>query len=234
MFRRGFLQDAAYLVFYGEYFGVILGTLSLYAVSALDKSLDAAGVKALAYLRIVDGQPLWLQVPLLLLVFDFLQWLIHNLLHRVGWLWEFHKLHHSIEEMDWIGNWRFHWMEVVVYRSLLYIPAAFFGFSPIAMFAYGLLNTLAGHFAHSNLRIRIGWLRYLVNSPEMHRWHHAHPDAGPMNRNFGITLSVWDWLFGTAHLPENEDPARLGFAGLDTYPQGIAGRMFAPLRRRLP
>ena len=50
---------------------------------------------------------------------DFLEWCIHNLLHRVPWLWEFHKLHHTIEELDWIGNFRFHWMEVVIYEVKL-------------------------------------------------------------------------------------------------------------------
>lgn len=230
--RKGFLQDLAYLVFYSEYLGVLLGVVSIHAISALDRSLDASGTKALLYFRLVDGQPLWVQLPLLLLVFDLAQWLIHNLLHRVGWLWEFHKLHHSLEEMDWLGNWRFHWMEVVVYRSLLYIPAAFFGFSAVAMFSYGVLNTLIGHFSHSNLRFRIGALRYFVNSPEMHRWHHAHPDAGPVNRNFGITLSIWDWVFGTAYLPLHEKPERLGFKGIDAYPRGIVGRMLTPFRGR--
>jgi sterol desaturase/sphingolipid hydroxylase (fatty acid hydroxylase superfamily) len=137
-----------------------------------------------------------------------------------------------VEELDWLTNWRFHWMEVVVYRSLLYIPAAFFGFSAVAMFSYGVLNTLVGHFAHSNLRIRIGPLRYILNSPEMHRWHHTHPDSGPLNKNFGITLSIWDWLFRTAYVPARKAPERLGFADIERYPRGIVGRFFAPFKRR--
>ncbi len=50
-------------------------------------------------------------------------------------LWRFHQVHHSIEEMDWIGNWRFYWAEVIVYRTMLYAPVACFGFSDEAMFA---------------------------------------------------------------------------------------------------
>src|SRR5712692_1982808 len=56
----------------------------------------------------------------------------------------------------------------------------------------------------------MGPLKYLVNSPEMHVWHHVHPDAGPPDRNFGITLSLWDWIFGTAYLPEGALPNGLG------------------------
>jgi sterol desaturase/sphingolipid hydroxylase (fatty acid hydroxylase superfamily) len=229
--RRGFFQDLGYLIFYGEYFGLLLGIFSMHAVRVLDQALEAGGVRALVYRQIFAGQPLWVQFPLLLLSFDFAQWLIHNLLHRVGWLWEFHKLHHSLEEMDWLGNWRFHWMEVVIYRSLLYVPAALLGFSAEAMFCYGVVNTFAGHFTHSNLRFRIGPLRYVFNSPEMHAWHHAHPDAGPVNRNFGVTLSIWDWIFGTAYLPQGSQPARLGFAGIESYPRSILGRTVAPFRR---
>jgi sterol desaturase/sphingolipid hydroxylase (fatty acid hydroxylase superfamily) len=145
----------------------------------------------------------------------------------VPWLWEFHKVHHSIEEMDWIGNWRFHWFEAVFYRSLLYGPAAFFGFSPTAMFWYGVLNTLVGHFAHSNLRLQIGALKYVVNSPEMHIWHHAHPADGPANRNFGIMLSAWDWLFHTAHCPKTA-PRKLGFTGIEHYPRNPVSQAVAP------
>jgi sterol desaturase/sphingolipid hydroxylase (fatty acid hydroxylase superfamily) len=180
----------------------------------------------------MDGQPVWFQFLALLVTFDFSHWLIHNALHRVPLLWRFHQVHHSIEEMDWIGNWRFHWAEVVFYRSLLYVPAAFFGFSGFVMFWYGVLNTLIGHFAHSNLRFHIGPLKYVFNSPEMHIWHHAHPESGPIDRNFGITLSIWDWFFGTAHLPAAKNPARLGFAGIESYPRNIFGQWLAPFVRR--
>src|ERR1043166_5329229 len=44
-----------------------------------------------------------------------------------------------------------------------------------------------------NLRWRVGWLKYVINSPQVHIWHHNHPDCGPVNRNFALTLSVWDW-----------------------------------------
>ncbi|MDZ7636845.1 MAG: sterol desaturase family protein [Bryobacterales bacterium] len=180
--------------------------------------------------RRMSGQSFFVQFVVLLLAFDLAQWGIHRLLHRVPFLWEFHKVHHSIEEMDWIGNWRFHWVEVAVYRSLLYPLAAFFGFGVEAMFAYGVVNTLVGHFAHSNLSWRIGPLKYVLNSPELHVWHHSHPDSGPVDRNFGISLSVWDWLFGTAYAPEGKDPARLGFEGVEAYPDQLPGQWMAPFR----
>ena len=81
---------------------------------------------------------------------------------------------------------------------------------------------------HANVRLRFGPLAYIVNSPHMHLWHHVHGDAGPVNRNFGINLAVWDWLFGTAYLPA-EEPARLGFAGIETFPKTLVGELVWPV-----
>jgi sterol desaturase/sphingolipid hydroxylase (fatty acid hydroxylase superfamily) len=66
----------------------------------------------------------------------------------------------------------------------------------------------------------------------MHVWHHTHPQSGPMDRNFGITLSIWDWLFGTAYVPDGRAPERLGFAGIERYPRNVLSQMIAPFLGR--
>ena len=73
----------------------------------------------------------------------------------------------------------------------------------------------------------MGWLKYVINSPEMHIWHHNHPDCRPINRNFGLTLSVCDRLFGTPYVLR-EAPARLGFASVEQYPTGLLGQRWEP------
>ncbi len=73
---------------------------------------------------LVSGWPPLMQFLVALIVLDLIQWSVHNLLHRVPWLWRFHQVHHSIEVLDWAGNLRFHWMEVVIYRSAPYVPLA--------------------------------------------------------------------------------------------------------------
>jgi sterol desaturase/sphingolipid hydroxylase (fatty acid hydroxylase superfamily) len=166
---------------------------------------------------------------MLLVSIDFIKWCTHNLLHRVPFLWAFHKVHHSIVDMDWMGDWRFHWVETVVYNTILYAPTLCLGVRGEVALAVGVFDTVIGHFAHANLRWRIGWLKYVINSPEMHLWHHNHPDCGPINRNFALTLSVWDWVFGTAHLP-GEAPARLGFIGVERYPSALPGQWLEPFR----
>lgn len=220
VFRIGWLSDVAYVVFNSKYAGLLLGFVTALWIRRLDPLL-AKGWLA--------GWPWWVQFVVLLVSIDFIKWCTHNLLHRIPFLWEFHKVHHSIVEMDWMGDWRFHWAEVVVYNTILYVPTVCLGVSGDVALAAGVLDTAIGHFAHANVCWRIGWLKYVINSPEMHLWHHNHPDCGPINRNFALTLSVWDWVFRTAHVPV-EDPIRLGFAGVERYPGSLPGQWWQPFQ----
>lgn len=54
-------------------------------------------------------------------------------------------------------------------------------------------------------------------------------------QNFGIVLSVWDWLFGTVYWPDDEEqPQRLGFQGMENYLRNVVGRLFYPFYRWPP
>jgi sterol desaturase/sphingolipid hydroxylase (fatty acid hydroxylase superfamily) len=219
--RRGIGTDVAYVVLNGHFLGVALASAAAPLEGALRSALAGAGLTL--DVAAARGWPLAAQIAVALVGLDLLQWGIHNALHRVPWLWQIHKVHHSIEELDWLGSLRFHWGEAVVYKSLQYVPLALLGFDGRALFVVAVVGTAIGHFNHSNLRFDLGPLKYVVNSPEMHQWHHVHPDAGPVNKNFAINFALWDWLFGTAYLPaEKRGPKRLGFTDLERFPRSIA------------
>jgi sterol desaturase/sphingolipid hydroxylase (fatty acid hydroxylase superfamily) len=63
----------------------------------------------------------------------------------------------------------------------------------------------------------------------MHIWHHAADDPDAINKNFGIVLSLWDWIFGTAYMPSNRVPSRLGFADIAEYPSGFLLQYIFPV-----
>jgi len=233
LLRRQFGQDLLWLVFNGHYAGILVAHVAAFAFS-----WAAPAVEAARGLNLLASRPAWVQFLGFFLVRDFLEWCIHNLLHRVPWLWEFHKVHHSIEELDWIGNFRFHWMEIVVYQGLTYFPLVVLGVDGNVILAIAVMVTLIGHLNHSNLNISWGPLRYVLNSPRMHVWHHDYewPPDRPRGVNFGIALSLWDWLFGTAYWPTREQspgqqPARLGFAGIEFFPRSLPLRLVYPLSR---
>ena len=136
--------------------------------------------------------------------------------------------------MDWIGNWRFHWMEIVVYKALQWLPLAWLGASPQAVFAVAVVTTVWGDFNHANLSVGLGPLGYVLNGPRMHLWHHDQSSEGGVAKNFGIVLSVWDFAFGTAHWPRDRSPGQLGYPGIEEMPAGFAGQVLWPLTRRSP
>jgi sterol desaturase/sphingolipid hydroxylase (fatty acid hydroxylase superfamily) len=231
--RRQFGQDLFWLFFNGHYAGILVAYLGHHLFS-----LIWPGIEQLKDWQWLATQSLWLQFLCFFLLKDFLEWCVHNLLHRVPSLWEFHKLHHSIEVMDWIGNFRFHWMEIVIYRSFTWVPLIVLGVDGRIILAIAVVGTLIGHLNHSNVDITWGPLRYLVNSSRMHVWHHDRdlPAEHPKGVNFGIVLSLWDWLFRTAWWPSKEEspsqqPQRLGFPGLEKFPRGLFSRLLYPLSR---
>ena len=233
LLRPQFFQDLFWLFFNGHYFAVLFAYVTAFLAQWMAPILQEA-----QSLHLLSGQVLALQFTAYFLLKDFLDWCVHNLLHRVPTLWEFHKLHHSIVDMDWIGNFRFHWLEIVVYQGLTYFPLVILGVDPTVILLVAIASTLIGHLNHSNLDLTWGPLRYVFNSPRMHIWHHAAemPADRPTGVNFGISLSLWDWLFGTVHWPAREaaptqQPAALGFQGMERFPRTLTRRFLYPLAR---
>jgi sterol desaturase/sphingolipid hydroxylase (fatty acid hydroxylase superfamily) len=232
MLRRGIGQDLVWLIFNGHYLGLLLALGTGRVVEAFNDLLSRAGLPVPGTLALLADAPLWLQFVVFLLLKDFVEWNIHRLLHNVPWLWEFHKLHHSIEELDWIGNFRFHWFEIIVYKTLSYVPLIVLGVDSRVLLIIAILWTLMLDLNHSNLSFSWGPLRYVLNSSRMHVWHHDVKNHGRGGQNFGQVLSVWDWIFGTAYWPQDREmPERLGFEGMEEYPRGLLGRFFWPLPR---
>lgn len=230
VFRRGFVQDLFWLVFNGHYLGLILALGTGHVVQALNGVLDRIGLPVPESLALIADWPLWAQFVVFLVLKDFLEWNIHRLLHNVPWLWEIHKLHHSIEELDWIGNFRFHWGEVLVYKTLSYLPLVVLGVDHRVLLALAVSWTVMLDLNHANLRVSWGPLRYLLNSPAMHVWHHDVVQHGRGGQNFGQVLSVWDWIFGTVYWPvDRDEPERLGFEGMGDYPPSVFRRLLYPL-----
>lgn len=165
--------------------------------------------------------PYWTQLLFFFILRDFIQWWTHRLLHRTPWLWRYHKVHHSVKEMGFAAHLRFHWMETIVYRTIEYIPLGLIGFSVKDFFIIHMFAVIIGHLNHSNLNLDYGPLRYILNNPRMHLWHHvkAIPKGHKYGINYGLSLSIWDYIFGTAHVPKRFDPyIELGFPKDEEFP----------------
>ena len=231
VWRDQFAQDLFWLVFNGYYAGLLVATGAGWVLQQGAQVVGGWPWQDLQAVQLLTGSPLWVQFAVLLVLKDLLEWCVHRLLHRVAWLWQFHKLHHSIAELDWIGNMRFHWMETIVYKSVQYIPLAMIGFGIDDFILVHIFTILIGHLNHANLNWSYGPLRYIFNNPKMHIWHHskALPASHPYGINFGLSLSVWDYLFGTAHIPHEGRDIELGFEGDHNFPKGFLRQVTYPL-----
>lgn len=176
----------------------------------------------------VAAQPLVLQVIEAIVLADLFQYAVHRAFHAVPLLWRFHAVHHSSPAMDWLAGSRLHLVDVVVTRATTFIPLFVLGFAQPALVAYLVFVAFQAVFLHANVRLRFGWLRWILATPEFHHWHHAaEPEA--VDRNFAVHLPVIDRIFGTAWLPDRW-PARYGVAG-DPVPDGWWPQLVWPFSR---
>lgn len=237
LFRKDFWLDTFYMFFNFFLLNlIVLIALSNTASKLFDDILGIVGLSVSSFqLFDVDNLPLWLGLIIFFVVSDFVQWNTHRLLHRSNFLWNFHKVHHSVKEMGFAAHLRYHWMEPIVYKSLLYIPIAIIGgFDAQQVAIVHFFAIVIGHLNHANLGWDYGFLKYIFNNPKMHIWHHAKklPEHVRYGANFGLTLSLWDYLFKTDYIPHNGRDIELGFDGDENFPKDFIGQEMYPLSKK--
>ncbi|MCP5108749.1 MAG: sterol desaturase family protein, partial [bacterium] len=231
--RLDFRLDGFYMFFNFFIFPLILyNAVSNVAAAAFNDFLALFGIRNWTAVS-VASLPKWGQLLLMLLLRDFIQWNIHRLLHRVPQLWEFHKVHHSVKQMGFAAHLRFHWMENVLYRTLEFIPLGIIGFGVQDFFIVHIFALTVGHFNHSNFRLPLGPLKYIFNNPQMHIWHHAKklPKKHYYGCNYGISLSLWDYLFKTSYIPYSGRDIVLGFHKDKNFPKRFFTQAIYPWSR---
>jgi sterol desaturase/sphingolipid hydroxylase (fatty acid hydroxylase superfamily) len=174
----------------------------------------------------VASMPFWLQAIIVILASDFLIYWGHRFQHRVDFLWRFHAIHHSAEHLDWLAAHREHPVDSIFTIGLVNLPLWITGF-PLETIA--LLVGFRGLWAiyiHSNVRLPIPWVRWLIGAPELHHWHHDRArDAG----NYANLSPVMDLIFGTYVCPDHE-PQSFGIH--EPIPQNYWQQLIWPFRRR--
>mgnify|MGYP005988594583 FL=1 len=237
IFRKDFWQDVFYMFF--NFFLLNLIVLIALSNSAAQIFNDFLGFFDLSITSFqlfnVNEFPFWFRIFTFFIIIDFVQWFTHTLLHKYEFLWNFHKVHHSVKEMGFAAHLRYHWMEPVVYNSMKYIPLAIMGgFSAQDVALVHFFNITIGHLNHANINWDYGFLKYILNNPKMHIWHHAKelPKERSKGVNFGITLSIWDYIFKTNYIPHSGRDIEIGFDGDEYFPKTFIGQEIYPLSKK--
>ena len=220
VFRKGWLNDVVYVLLNGYLiragFAVVVA-LTVYLYTHLTGGPPRS---------LVSDLPIWGQVILVIVVADIGYYTAHRLSHTVPFLWKFHSVHHSVEEMDWLAAHRIHPLDMVFTHTFSLLPQYFLGFSLEALLIFHTLYQAQTLFIHANTRLRFGPLKWLIASPEYHHWHHANePEA--YNCNFGAQLSLIDVIAGTMYLPERRPKA---YGINDPMPETYPMQLLHPFR----
>jgi len=200
--RRHWLNDAVYLFFNGILIKLgllaLVGTVMVGLGTLVPESVGEA----------VRSQPIWLQVIEVVVLADTGFYLAHRIFHAVPFLWRFHAVHHSIEEMDWLAAHRVHPVDQILTKSASYLPLFALGFSPAAIAIYVAIYQWQSLLIHSNTRINYGPFKWIFASPKFHHWHHAN-ERQAYDKNFAGQLPFLDALGGTLYMPDRM-PAKYG------------------------
>jgi sterol desaturase/sphingolipid hydroxylase (fatty acid hydroxylase superfamily) len=226
VFRRAVWTDLGY------YFlnSLLLSTLLILPMAVIAWGLHA--VVPAPLLGLAGGLPFGQRVVLSLVVGEFGYYWVHRAMHQVPLLWNFHAVHHSAEQIDWLVSTRAHPVDLVLGRLSGFIPMYVLGLvqpiqnvmDPVTL-AVVLVGTIWGFFIHANLRWRFGPFEWLVSTPAFHHWHHTSDEH--LNHNYSTMLPWVDRIFGTYYMPRDHWPPGYGID--DKLPDSIGDQLLYPL-----
>jgi sterol desaturase/sphingolipid hydroxylase (fatty acid hydroxylase superfamily) len=163
-------------------------------------------VEHFAIVRVESG---WLAYLVAFIAVDFQGYWVHRWSHEINFLWNRHIIHHSSEEFNLSCALRQSISTVINYFTILLIPAALLGVSPVVIAVIGPLHLFLQYWYHTQLIGNMGFLEKIIVTPSQHRVHHA---INPiyMDKNYGQIFCLWDRLFGTFQPELAEEPPQYG------------------------
>ncbi len=221
--RRGWRTDLVHYLVNGAALKVGL-LISVVAVGGVLRAFVPTPLRLA-----VAASPSWVQIVAGFAITTVGGYAGHRAAHEVPLLWRFHRVHHSIREMDWLAADHLHPLDETFGRSAAVLPLFALGFGRLSLGAFITLITVQAIFIHANVRLNFGPLRWLIATPQFHHWHHARePQA--YNSNYAGEFPALDALFGTLYLPAHRWPAQYGVD--DSEPAGYLRQLAWPFRAR--
>ena len=197
--RRDWLNDLCF------YFGqtLLFNSLTLFVLGYLFQQGEISSFLP----PVIESLPLSAKIVLVILLSDLFIYWGHRAQHRVGFLWRFHRVHHTALQVDYLAAYREHPLDNIYTRGLETLPAVLLGLDLNLIAGFVTFRGLWALFIHSNVNIRLGFLEVLLGSPHLHHWHHELHRRGLVN--YANLSPLMDVIFGTYHNPP-ERPEEYG------------------------
>jgi sterol desaturase/sphingolipid hydroxylase (fatty acid hydroxylase superfamily) len=145
------------------------------------------------------GLPVFVGIPLFILIFDLTIYWQHRLFHLVPWLWRLHRVHHADPDFDVSTGIRFHPVSIILSMAIKMAVIILVGPPAVAVLLAEVILNVTAMFNHGNINIPLkvdAALRLFLVTPDMHRVHHSCA-TDETNSNFGFNFPWWDRLFGS-------------------------------------
>ena len=150
----------------------------------------------------------WLYWIVLVILQDFLFYLLHLVDHYCRFFWAVHVTHHSSEEFNLTVGFRSSVFQPL-YRFIYFIPLSLLGFAgKDIMFIYSATQ-IYGILIHTKYVGKLGFLEWIFSTPSHHRVHHAS-NIPYLDKNMGMLLIIWDRMFGTFAEEDENEPVKYG------------------------
>ena len=169
------------------------------------------------YRVLPEGTPIWLEVMIVVLVVEFAKYWFHRISHNSDFWWPLHSVHHSVKRMHMLNGFRIHPLYHFITFIFGVMPCHLLGASDQALIMNGVILAVGGAIQHCNIKLQYGWLNYIFNTNELHRWHHSLL-LEEANNNYGAVLIIYDVLFGTHYYRPDASPVELGILDEKNYP----------------
>lgn len=226
VFRKGIGVDLGYYFLNGLLPGLLLGGPVAIVAFVAHRVIPGAVTGTIA------AWPMWLRACAAMLVGEIGYYWGHRWTHQIPFLWRFHSVHHSAEQLDFLVNTRMHPVDMVFSRMCMLTPILALGLVNPMRVSDGMIpmiilitGSMWGYFIHSNTRWRLGPLEWLITTPGFHHWHHTN--GGRLRDcNYASMLPWLDRIFGTHYLPKVW-PDRYGIE--EPMADLLAGQLVQPL-----
>lgn len=224
IFRKEYWNDLLWYTFFQSY-------LLAFLIAALIKFIDSS--TGITRLHLISNWSILSQYMFFFISHEIFQYWFHRFQHKNKYLWRIHEAAHATPEVDWLVGSRSHAGEILIAQTAEFAPIVLLGAAPEIALLKGTVDAVWGMYNHSNINIKTGWLKYVFNGPEMHRWHHV---KGKGCINLSTKLSLLDWIWGTAYFPKDKKAVNYGLDVTCDFPYGNYFKQFAyafrPYRKR--
>lgn len=228
LWNTGLACDGIWIILTAVFVGTVVAAYTNGLTSLYRAHFDFLTIHTL------DTLPQTVRFLIGILIGDVLAWFQHWLKHEVPLFWEFHAVHHSQRELNVFTDLRFHYLEYLISRPIVLLPMIMLGVETPRIAAWALFSAWYTRFYHGNIRTHLGWLRFILVTPQSHRIHHSI-EGQHRDKNFGVLFSFWDRIFKTSYTCTAEYP----HTGINDplfpleKPAGFAGFLATPFRQLL-